>query len=57
MTLSNVTLYDSDEMLWYTKIGNQDTIFYTIWGKTQEISRLQAEKLLKMLNENVKEPV
>lgn len=57
MQISPVTLYDSDEMLFFTKIGNNTNLFYTVWGKTEAESRFQAEKLLELLDLNVKEPV
>lgn len=55
--ISPVTHYDSDESLYFTKIGNKTTLFYTVWGKTEAESRFQAEKLLEMLVLNVKEPL
>jgi hypothetical protein len=57
MYISHITHYDSDEMLWFTKIGTKDTLFYTVWGKTEAESRLRATLLLEMLDENVKEPM
>jgi len=59
--------YDSDEMLFYTKIGvisegildKQGTLplHYTVWGKTKPECKQRAENLVELLqNWNVKEP-
>ena len=53
--ISPVTVYDSDDLLWYTKIGEnkgEKALFCTVAGKTFSESRLRAEKLINLLKNN-----
>lgn len=56
--ISPITTYDSDDCLWYTKVGLNNpemTLYGNIAGKTPVESRFQAISLVEMLNLNVKE--
>jgi len=53
--VSPITVYDEDEELYATKVGEKDRnmdLFYTAWGKNYEESRKNAFKLLQLLNAN-----
>ena len=55
--ISNLTTYDSDDLLYYTKIGKTNkemSLFCIVAGKTYSESRQNAISLLKILN-SVKE--
>lgn len=57
--VGKLTSYDSDDLLWYTKIGKNNaemTLFCIVAGKSIEESRKNAERLVSLLG-NVKEPV
>lgn len=57
--ISNVTTYDSDDLLYYTKIGKNNpemTLFCIAAGKSVRESRTNAEKIVQLLLWNVKEP-
>ena len=50
--ISKLTTYDSDDLLYYTKIGQNNTemtLFCIVAGKTATESRSKAEKLLELL--------
>jgi len=52
LIVSKLTTYDHDDMLWYTKIGENQgnmSLFCIVAGKTATESRLKAEKLLEIL--------
>lgn len=51
--VGELTHYDSDDCLWYTKIGIDDkqmTLFCIVAGKTLLTSRSRAENLAELLN-------
>lgn len=51
--VSKLTYYDSDDCLWYTKIGLNDkemTLYCIVAGKTLKSSVSRAENLAKLLN-------
>ena len=57
LIVSKLTTYDSDDLLWYTKIGESKgemSLFCIVAGKTPTESRSKAEMLLELLG-NVKE--
>lgn len=58
---SKLTTYDSDDLLYYTKIGEnkgEKALYCIVAGKSITTSRERAENLVSLLNnlENVKEP-
>lgn len=51
--IGQLTHYDSDDCLWYTKIGYNDkemTLYCIVAGKSIEASKARAENLVKLLN-------
>ena len=47
-----ITVYDDWKLLWETHIGLTDkkgTLVYSVWGKTEKLSKDLAEKLLELL--------
>ena len=57
LIVSKLTTYDSDDLLYYTKIGESKgemSLFCIVAGKTPTESRSKAETLLELL---VKEPM
>lgn len=47
-----ITSYDEWNLLWETKVGLSDkkgTLLYSVWGKTESESRINAENLLEKL--------
>ena len=57
LIVSKLTTYDSDDLLYYTKIGESKgemSLFCIVAGKTPTESRSKAEMLLELL---VKEPM
>jgi hypothetical protein len=50
--ISPVTSYDSDKQLWETYIGKDNTnksLVVSVWGRTKEASRDNADLFLKLL--------
>jgi hypothetical protein len=57
--ISKLTTYDSDDQLYYTKIGQNNaemSLFCIVAGKSIKESKERAEIVLKLLTGNVKEP-
>lgn len=53
--ISKVTLYDSDQELWETKVGKDNAnkdLTYSCWGKNKEESRDRAYNLVALLNKS-----
>lgn len=47
-----ITVWDADNELWETKIGTNDkkmNLLYSVWGKTKETSKSEAEALIEIL--------
>jgi hypothetical protein len=46
------TIYDSDMILWETKVGtgSKMTLLYSVWGKTEAESKERADFLVKILS-------
>ena len=51
LRISPITVFDNDHELWETHIGNSEMdLLYSVWGKSEEESRLAAENLIFSLN-------
>ena len=51
--ISKVSVYDSDEKLWFTKVGEDKKempLLYICAGKTRPESRKNAENLVELLS-------
>lgn len=51
--VSTATIYDSDNELFETKIGDdtpQKNLLFSVWGKSKEESRKNADLLAEILN-------
>lgn len=47
-----LTVYDEDNMLWETKIGNENLkLLFSTWGETESESRKSAEDLITQLGQ------
>ena len=45
-----ITVYDEDNMLWETKIGNEKMqLLFSTWGETEDESRKNAEEMVAEL--------
>lgn len=50
--ISEATIFDEDEQLWFTKVGSgskSGPLHYTVWGKDKEESRQKARELVAIL--------
>lgn len=51
LKISPITVLDNDHELWETHIGNSEMdLLFSVWGKSEEESRLAAENLMFSLN-------
>ena len=51
LRISPITVLDNDHELWETHIGNSEMdLLFSVWGKSEEESRLAAENLIFSLN-------
>ena len=46
-TVSNHTLYDADEELFFTKVGIGNKLLYTAWGITEKESKDNAQNIVE----------
>lgn len=54
--ISPITTWENDEMLWATKVGIEGKdmpLHYTVWGKTEQESRLRTERLAEILTKEI----
>lgn len=51
LKISPITVLDNDHELWETHVGNSNMdLLYSVWGKSEELSRDKANKLIETLN-------
>jgi len=51
--ISPITVFDNDHELWETHVGvdsDKKPLCYSVWGKTEQISRVLAAVLVETLN-------
>lgn len=52
-----ITVYDADNQLYETKVGTNDKkmiLLYSVWGKTEDASKSEAEGLVALLESTFK---
>ena len=51
LRISPITVLDNDHELWETHIGNSEMdLLFSVWGKSEELSRYKANELINILN-------